>query len=138
MFWRVLRAACLVAIIACLSGSVANAATITVGWNRNSETDVTGYKLSWGAASRQYSTTIDVGNAISYVFNGADPTRRYYFAVQAYNVNGLLSAYSTEVSWPPSRNPADLDSDGKADLTVYRPSSGTWFNLRSNTNYTQF
>jgi predicted MarR family transcription regulator len=79
-----------------MSGSVADAATFTILWDRNAETDVTGYKLSWGTASRQYSTTIDVGNQISYVFTGADPTLRYYFAVQAYNVGGLLSAYSVE------------------------------------------
>ena len=33
---------------------------------------------------------------------------------------------------------ADLDGDGRADLTVYRPSTGTWFNLQSKTNYTAF
>jgi FG-GAP-like repeat/Immunoglobulin I-set domain len=31
---------------------------------------------------------------------------------------------------------SDLDGDGRSDLTVYRPSNGTWFNLRSSTNYT--
>jgi hypothetical protein len=31
---------------------------------------------------------------------------------------------------------SDLDGDGKADLTLFRPSSGTWFSLRSSTAFT--
>jgi uncharacterized repeat protein (TIGR03803 family) len=34
------------------------------------------------------------------------------------------------------RQPSDFDGDGKADVTVYRPSAGTWFILNSSTNYT--
>jgi FG-GAP-like repeat len=30
---------------------------------------------------------------------------------------------------------SDLDGDGRSDLTVYRPSTGTWFTLRSSGNY---
>jgi hypothetical protein len=113
-----IRAAGLVAIAACLSGSAGSAAgltivsdwnpetdvaaTLTISWNRNPEAEVTGYKLSWGTASQQYATTIDAGDAVSYVFTGADPTLRYYFAVQAYDAGGLLSGYSTEVSWAAS------------------------------------
>jgi uncharacterized repeat protein (TIGR03803 family) len=34
------------------------------------------------------------------------------------------------------RQPSDFDGDGKADVTVYRPSAGTWSILNSSTNYT--
>jgi hypothetical protein len=32
--------------------------------------------------------------------------------------------------------PNDYDGDGKADIAQYRPSTGSWFVLKSTTNYT--
>jgi len=226
-FRRILRAAGLVAIVAWMSGSVVGATPPTIRWDRNADS-ATGYLLSWGTASGQYSRTIDVGNEISHVFTEGDPAVRYYFAVRAYNSNGT-SAYSVEVATaavnsdttPPvisavttgfitasgatvtwttneasdsqvdfglttayentsawngtlvtahtvslsgltggvvyhvrvrSRDAAgnlavsgdvilrrlprgDADGDGKADLTVFRPDSGTWFTRQSSTDY---
>jgi hypothetical protein len=60
-------------------------------------TDLSGYKVYYGAASSNYSQTINVGNTNTYtVTNLSDGT--FYFAVTAYDVSGNESAYSNEVS----------------------------------------
>ena len=59
---------------------------------------------------------------------------------QAYNTSQQFSAYSDEVQqvlnalWQRAQF-GDSDGDGRADLFVFRPSTGQWFALLSTTNY---
>ena len=80
----------------------AEAATITLAWNPNTEPDLGGYLLSYGTASGQYTTTIDVGNVTSYFFAEPNPFLRYYLALRAYDTEGLVSPYSNEVVTTPN------------------------------------
>ncbi len=61
--------------------------------------DLTGYRVSYGPASRGYTTTLDVSGASmsSVVIEGLDPGT-YYFAVKAVNAAGAVSDFSNEVS----------------------------------------
>src|SRR5205809_2908520 len=68
-----------------LSASSSWAATVTATWNPNPESDIAGYKLSYGTSSGIYTTTIDVGNVTSYVVT-VTAGQTYYFVVQAYDV----------------------------------------------------
>ena len=78
------------------SSSWLSADTLTAAWDRNPESNIAGYILSYGTQSGNYSTTIDVGNVTTrqVVLN---PGQRYYFVVQAYNTSSLVSLRSAEV-----------------------------------------
>src|SRR4051794_28118341 len=41
------------------------AVTVTATWDANTESDIAGYKLSYGTQSGVYTTTLDVGNVTS-------------------------------------------------------------------------
>ncbi len=79
-------------------GGVANAATLTLAWDRNNEADIGGYVLYWGTQSGVYTSNSNVGNVTEKQVTGLADGTIYYFAVKAYNSAGLMSGYSNEVS----------------------------------------
>lgn len=95
-----LRLAGVVMLLACLSAEAAGAATFTIVWDASPGPDVAGYVVSWGTISGQYSDSVDVANQTSFRFTPPDPTRVYYLAVQAYDIAGVRSAFSAEVTTP--------------------------------------
>ena len=90
----------LLTILAILAiAGIAQAATINVSWNPNTEPDLAGYKLYHGTASGQYGEPVDVGNVTGHVMeitpqHGAT----YYFALTAYDTSGNESGYSAEAT----------------------------------------
>jgi DNA-binding beta-propeller fold protein YncE len=61
----------------------------------------------------------------------------------AVDSNGCVYVADTRnntirTSAPPRSNGGDFDNDGKSDLTIYRPGSGTWYINKSGSNYTQY
>jgi len=74
---------------------------ITASWQANSEPDIAGYTIYYGATSVEggqalvYDDSVDAGNATSKEICGlAEGT--YYFAVKARNTSSMYSAYSPE------------------------------------------
>ena len=120
-------------------------AQATLSWNPNSESDLAGYKIYYGNASRTYTTDIDVGNVTSYTIYELIEGDTYFFAATAYDFSGNESSYSNEVSYvvpdiapsPPTGlilsgvNTLSWDGDGST-FTVYRNSS-TYKIASSNT-----
>jgi hypothetical protein len=69
----------------------------TLAWNPNQEPNITGYRVSYGTTSGQYTTSINVGNTTSHTVTSLGQGSTYYFAVQALNSAGV-SPYSSEVA----------------------------------------
>jgi Fibronectin type III domain len=74
------------------------AATVTLQWDPNPETNVAGYVVSYGTSSGQYGATVDVGNQLSFQFSEPTQAAIYYFAVRAYNTDGVQGPFSAEVN----------------------------------------
>jgi hypothetical protein len=89
---------CLISALMALP-TLAQASTVTIAWNANTESNIGGYLVFFGNRSGSYDGYVDVGGATTAVMNAADSTKTYYFAVAAYSTSGLRSALSAEVSW---------------------------------------
>ena len=85
-------------IILTCSAEVAYSAQISLAWDGSSDSDICGYKVYYGNASRDYNFSMDVGNWTSCTISGLEQVEVYYFAVTAYNTQGSESGYSNEVS----------------------------------------
>jgi len=70
---------------------------VLLAWDPNSETNLAGYKVYFGMASGVYNAPNIIGTETTYTVNGLGPGT-WYFAVTAYNTEGLESGYSNEVS----------------------------------------
>jgi len=58
---------------------------ISLSWNTNSEPDLAGYKVHWGATNNYpYENTLDLGNETSYTITGLS-SGNYFASVTAYD-----------------------------------------------------
>ena len=105
-----------VLVVAGLLGTASALQAATVQWNPNPESDIAGYKLSYGTQTGVYTTSIDTGNVTTWNVT-LTPGTRYFFVLQAYNTGGLYSAYSAEVIY-------DAPPAPTLTLTSLSPSSG--------------
>jgi hypothetical protein len=70
---------------------------VSINWNRNSESDIAGYKVYYGTATHNYQNMLDVGPFTTAVIDGLNGGVTYYFAVTAYDTSGNESVNSQEV-----------------------------------------
>lgn len=95
---------------------------VTLAWDPNPEADIAGYIISYGTSSRQYTTSVDVGDTTSFLFAQPDPAKVYFLAVQAYNTAGQRSPFSNEVTTSAAVRP--LTATGLTSNAPTQPRTG--------------
>jgi subtilisin family serine protease len=98
--------------------ALAGDSTVTLNWNANSESAVTGYIISYGE-TEALGTEIDVGDVITHEISGLTNGITYYFAVHAvgdFPVIGSLDGTDSDIiSAIPDEQGGDSDGDGVSD-----------------------
>jgi hypothetical protein len=96
----------IVAMLILASALAARAGEVRLAWDpATTNTDGTpltnlgGYEIVRGQASRVYSWTSNVGNVITARFVGLTEGQTYYWSGRAYNTDGEYSDLATEFVW---------------------------------------
>src|SRR5438874_1541181 len=71
--------------------------SVTLAWNRSPGTNIVGYKVYYGVASRTYTAVVSAGNSTNATVSGLTSGATYFFAVTSYDPSGLESDYSSEI-----------------------------------------
>ena len=85
-------------VLAFVQVASATAGTVRLYWDANTEPDLAGYVLVWGAARGVYSQSLTVpATVVTQEVTGV-PDGTWYFAIRAFNASGLQSSLSNEVT----------------------------------------
>lgn len=110
---------------------------VTLAWDPSVSSSVAGYRLYYGVSSRVYTNVIDVGSANSATVSNLVDSTTYFFAVTAYDVAGLESDFSDEISYtvpsPVSLLRISFDPVQGATLIMTGPSNCS-YNILTSTN----
>ena len=79
-------------------GSIAEAGSLKLAWNANTEADLAGYVVMYGMRPGSYQNTVRLGKISTVEIPNLPNGQLYYFVVKAFNLAGMESAVSNAVS----------------------------------------
>ena len=115
-------------VLVLIGNATCFATTVTLQWDADTDSSVTGYKIYYqadssaqpfkGTGATQGTAPIDAKKQTTATIGGLDPAHAYYFAVTAYNASGAESTYSNLVSIPEATPPTVSLSSPAGNATV--------------------
>ena len=99
------------------------AQSVTLGWTDSDSPDVAGYKIYYGNASHDYSSSVAVGAVTSAAIPGLVAGKTYYCAVTTYDAVGNESDFSDEIilAVPAAVQPKSIPASNPALLMAAGP-----------------
>jgi hypothetical protein len=88
------------------------AGQVTLAWDRNTESDLAGYRIHYGNSGGSYTQHIDAYNVTTYTVTGLTEGLTYYFAATAYDSSGNESGYSNQVSCAVPPDQQEVEGSG--------------------------
>ncbi len=121
--WRVRTLGILIGLLLLLGVPMAaQADSVSLTWDPNTEEDLAGYKVYVGTTPAAYTDIIDVGHVTTYTISDLVPGETYFFAVTAYDIFANESNFSTElsttISGAPSSAPGDTTTPHSEDKST--------------------
>jgi hypothetical protein len=93
---------------------------VSLAWDAHIDPTVTGYRVHYGTASGNYTSSIAVGSLRTVKIQGLLKDIVYFFALTALNSSGLESAFSNQVSFLPGLDGISIQraANGSIDLNL--------------------
>jgi hypothetical protein len=123
-FARILAVLILSTLLAFVAGPLFGA-QVTLTWDAATGQSISGYKIYYGTASRNYTTFIDAKNVTSIPVTGLQDGTKYYFAATVYNEAKVESGFSNEVTYTTPAASAPAPSGGGVQTCTYSLSSSS-------------
>jgi len=112
---------------------------VDLAWDPSLDPTVVGYKIYYGVVSGTDTNVVDVGNATSVTIPDLVEGMTYFFAATAYNMLGVESIFSNELSytipWGLPRVQLHAATGGQFILTLTGPMGHT-YNIEATEDFT--